>query len=85
MVRVLKPSGKLVICDFSPEGFRSMNLIPQAEGKTHPHPARRFPHWQAWLRELGFRSRSWSGWHQEVLAAQSDGSEAAAPETAFVL
>jgi len=85
MVRVLKLVGKLVICDFSPEGFRLMDQIQRAEGKTHPHPARRFPHWQAGLRELGFRTRTWCGCHQEVLVAQSDGSDAAAPETAFVL
>jgi ubiquinone/menaquinone biosynthesis C-methylase UbiE len=85
MVRVLKPSGKLVICDFSPEGFHLMDQIQQAEGKTHPHPARRFPHWQAWLRELGFRTRTWTGCHQELLVAQGDRSEVGAPETVFVL
>ena len=85
MVRVLKPSGKLVISDFSPDGFRLMDQIHQAEGRRHPHPPRRFPHWQAWLRELGFRTRIWIGCHQEVLVALSDTSEAAAPEVGFVL
>ena len=85
MVRVLKPSGKLVICDFSPAGFRLMDEIQQAEGRTHPHPARRFPHWQAWLRGLGFRTSTWCGCHQEVLVAQGDASEGTAPEATVVL
>lgn len=59
--------------------------IQQAEGKTHPHPARRFPHWQAWLRELGFRTRTWCGCHQEVLVAQGDASEGTAPEATVVV
>ena len=36
MLRVLKPSGKLVLSDFSPRGFQIFNKIHQFEGGTHP-------------------------------------------------
>jgi 2-polyprenyl-3-methyl-5-hydroxy-6-metoxy-1,4-benzoquinol methylase len=70
MLRVLKPTGKLVLADFSSAGFRVMDAIHEAEGRRHPRPPSRFTHWQAWLREAGFGVRGYSGCHQEVLVAR---------------
>jgi ubiquinone/menaquinone biosynthesis C-methylase UbiE len=36
MLRVLKPGGKLVLCDFSPRGFQIFDRIHRFEGGTHP-------------------------------------------------
>jgi len=71
MLRVLKPGGKLVLADFSPAGFRVMDEIHAAEGRRHPHPPSRFPHWQARLRRAGFAVRRFEDHHQELLIAVS--------------
>jgi ubiquinone/menaquinone biosynthesis C-methylase UbiE len=70
MVRLLKPGGKLAVCDFSASGFYLMDRLQQAEGKTHPHPARQFPAWQSWLRAQGFKTNTWVAQHEEILLAQ---------------
>ena len=70
MLRVLKPGGKLVLADFSPSGFRLMDEIHAAEGRRHPHPPSRFPHWRALLRKQSFTVRCLDGEHQEVLVAR---------------
>jgi ubiquinone/menaquinone biosynthesis C-methylase UbiE len=71
MLRVLKPSGKLVLADFSSSGFRLMDEIHAAEGRRHPHPPSRFPHWHGCLRKLGFRVGHFCAQHQELLVAVS--------------
>lgn len=70
MLRVLKAGGKLVLADFSPSGFRIMDVIHREEGKRHPHPPTRFAHWEARLRKSGFEVRRFLGHHQELLVAQ---------------
>lgn len=70
MLRVLKPDGKLVLADFSPSGFRLMDEIHAAEGRCHPHPPSRFPHWRARLQKVGFEVRCFEDHHQEVLIAK---------------
>jgi ubiquinone/menaquinone biosynthesis C-methylase UbiE len=67
MIRMVKRGGKLVLADFSPSGFRLMDAIHGAEGKRHPHPPNRFAYWQGFLRQSGFRTRNFSGHHEEVL------------------
>jgi ubiquinone/menaquinone biosynthesis C-methylase UbiE len=69
MLRVLKPGGKLVIADFSASGFRLMDKIHRAEGRSHPHPPSRFEEWKAQLQDRGFRVHRYRGCHQEVLVA----------------
>ncbi len=71
MLRVLKPGGKLVLADFSPAGFRLMDEIHAAEGRCHPHPPSRFPHWRARLRKAGFDVRHLEDHHEELLVAVS--------------
>lgn len=74
MLRVLKPPGKLVLADFSPRGFQLMDAIHASEGRRHPHPPSRFAHWQARLRQAGFRIRAFTGCHQQVLVASPRGA-----------
>lgn len=76
MLRVLKPGGKLVLADFSLAGFRLMDEIHAAEGRTHPHPPSRFAEWQARLKQAGFNVRRFEGHHEEVLVARRPGAEA---------
>ena len=71
MLRVLKPGGKLVLADFSPAGFRLMDEIHAAEGRTHPHPPSRFAHWRARLLKAGFEVRRFEDHHEELLVAVS--------------
>jgi ubiquinone/menaquinone biosynthesis C-methylase UbiE len=73
MVRVLKPGGKLAVCDFSASGFLLMDRIHKAEGNNHQYPNRRFPHWQALLRQSGFRTKTFCEHHQEILVGQKPG------------
>ena len=68
--RVLKPGGKLVLADFSPSGFCLMDVIHAAEGRRHPHPPSRFPHWHARLRSAGLRVRRFEDHHEELLVAR---------------
>ena len=70
MLRVLKPGGKLVLADFSPSGFRLMDEIHAAEGRRHPHPPSRFPHWHARLRSAGLRAQRFEDHHEELLVAR---------------
>ena len=70
MLRVLKPGGKLVLADFSPDGFRIMDLIHAAEGRRHAHPPSKFSHWLARLRQRGFAVNRFLGCHQEILVAR---------------
>jgi ubiquinone/menaquinone biosynthesis C-methylase UbiE len=69
MLRVLKPNGKLVLADFSATGFRVMDEIHAAEGKTHSHPPSRFLQWRTALTAAGFTVRRFVRYHQEVLVA----------------
>jgi ubiquinone/menaquinone biosynthesis C-methylase UbiE len=70
MVRVLKPGGKLVLADFSPNGFRIMDAIHAAEGKRHAHPPGRFAHWLGRLQQSGFAVNRFLGCHEEVLVGR---------------
>jgi SAM-dependent methyltransferase len=69
MIRMVKSGGKLVLADFSPSGFRLTDAIHGADGKRHPHPPNRFAYWKTLLRRSGFRTRNFSGHHEEVLVA----------------
>jgi ubiquinone/menaquinone biosynthesis C-methylase UbiE len=71
MLRVLKPTSKLVLADFSMSGFRIMDAIHEDEGRRHPHPPSRFAYWQARLHVAGFCAHRYQGYHQEVLVAWS--------------
>ena len=54
MARVLKPSGRLVLADFSEEGFALVERIHSAEGHIHPRGAATMAWALEFLDGLGF-------------------------------
>ena len=76
MLRVVKPGGKIVLADFSPQGFQIIAREHRAEGKTHPHEHYDFRELQRWLRKRGLVTRLRKGCNQEVLVARVPGAAA---------
>jgi ubiquinone/menaquinone biosynthesis C-methylase UbiE len=69
MLRVLKPGGKLVLCDFSPRGFQIFNRIHRFEGGTHPRLKNGLADFARQLRRSGWKTRRSQGCNQELLVA----------------
>jgi ubiquinone/menaquinone biosynthesis C-methylase UbiE len=67
MLRVLKPGGKLVLCDFSPRGFQIFDRIHKFEGGTHPRLKNGFAEFGRRLCCPGWKTRQFKGCNQEVL------------------
>ena len=71
MLRVLKPGGKLVLCDFSPRGFQIFDRIHRFEGGTHPRLKNGLADFRRRLRCLGWKTRRFKGCNQEILVAST--------------
>lgn len=71
MLRVLKPGGKLVLCDLSPRGFQIFDRIHRFEGGTHPRLRGGLAGFARRLRDLGWRTGQFKGCNQEILVATS--------------
>ena len=69
MLRVLKPGGKLVLCDFSPRGFQIFDRIFRFEGGTHPRLKNGLAPFGRLLRRSGWKTRRFKGCNQEILVA----------------
>jgi ubiquinone/menaquinone biosynthesis C-methylase UbiE len=69
MLRVLKPGGKLVLCDFSPRGFQIFDRIHRLEGGTHPRLKNGLAPFERTLRRSGWKTRRFKGCNQEILVA----------------
>jgi ubiquinone/menaquinone biosynthesis C-methylase UbiE len=69
MLRVLKPGGKLVLCDFSPRGFQIFDRIHRYEGGTHPRLKNGLTPFGRALRRPGWKIRRFKGCNQEMLVA----------------
>ena len=69
MLRVLKPGGKLVLCDFSPRGFQIFDRIRRFEGGTHPRLKNGLAGFGRLLRRPGWKTRRFKGCNQEILVA----------------
>ena len=69
MLRVLKPGGKLVLCDFSPRGFQIFDRIFRFEGGTHPRLKNGFTEFGQLLRRPGWKIKRFKGCNQEILVA----------------
>ena len=71
MLRVLKPGGKLVLCDFSPRGFQIFDRIHRFEGGTHPRLKDGLADFARLLRRRGWKTKRFKGCNQEILVATS--------------
>lgn len=69
MLRVLKPGGKLVLCDFSPRGFQIFDRIHRFEGRTHPRLKNDLAGFGRRLRRPGWKTKRFKGCNQEILIA----------------
>jgi ubiquinone/menaquinone biosynthesis C-methylase UbiE len=69
MLRVLKPGGRLVLCDFSPRGFQIFDRIHRFEGGTHPRLKDGLAGFGRHLRRSGWKTRRFRGCNQELLVA----------------
>jgi ubiquinone/menaquinone biosynthesis C-methylase UbiE len=67
MLRVLKPGGKLVLCDFSPRGFQIFDRIHRFEGGTHPRLKHGLAEFRRRLLCPGWKTRRFKGCNQEIL------------------
>ena len=69
MLRVLKPGGKFVLCDFSPRGFQIFDRIHRFEGGTHPRLKNGLADFAHHLRHQGWKTKRSKGCNQELLVA----------------
>ena len=75
MLRVLKPGGKLVLCDFSPRGFQIFDRIHRFEGGTHPRLKNGLADFARRLRRCGWKTRRSKGCNQELLVATAPSAQ----------
>jgi len=68
-LRVLSPGGKLVISDFTREGFRIMDKLHAREGNKHEVGKATLSDVERYLRKKGFRTFKASSRYQQVLIA----------------
>ena len=69
MLRVLKPGGKIVVCDLSPRGFQIFDRIHRFEGGTHPRLKNGLADFARRLRRDGWKTKRTKGCNQESLVA----------------
>ncbi|RPJ27173.1 MAG: class I SAM-dependent methyltransferase, partial [Planctomycetaceae bacterium] len=74
LVRVLSPTGKIVLSDFTEEGFALIEKIHAGEGKQHPRGAVTMREVGAFLRKAGFVLETASSRYQDVLRARRSDS-----------
>jgi ubiquinone/menaquinone biosynthesis C-methylase UbiE len=76
MLRVLKPGGKIVLCDFSLGGFQIFDRIFRFEGGIHPRLKNGLVEFGRLLRRPGWNVRRFRGCNQEVWVATAPSSPA---------
>lgn len=79
IVRVLSPTGKIVLSDFTEEGFVLIEKIHAGEGKQHPRGAVPMREVGAFLRDAGFVLETACSQYQDVLLARHPDSLRGAP------
>ena len=75
VLRVIKPNGKIVLSDFNAHGFRIMDRIHRAEGRTHEHVKYDVASIIRLFRQNGWRVARSSGCCQQVLVVTRDGGK----------
>jgi 2-polyprenyl-3-methyl-5-hydroxy-6-metoxy-1,4-benzoquinol methylase len=72
LIRLLSQNGKLILADFTEEGFKIMDKIHALEGNKHEAGKIKLIDTQAYLREKFFLVRSIQSTYQHVLIASKD-------------
>ncbi|HEK85438.1 MAG: class I SAM-dependent methyltransferase [Candidatus Saccharicenans sp.] len=70
LIRVLSPSGKLVICDFSPKGMAMMAEVYKLEGGTHEESSIGLEEVEKYLKKFGFEIKKSETKYEITLVAQ---------------
>jgi len=68
--RILSPEGKLVLADFTQEGFKIMDKIHGLEGNTHEMGQVSLPDAESYLIKKGFSAKKAKSVYQCVLVAE---------------
>jgi 2-polyprenyl-3-methyl-5-hydroxy-6-metoxy-1,4-benzoquinol methylase len=70
LIRLISPQGKIIIADFTEEGFKVMDRIHGLEGNAHEVGQVGFPDAESYLIKKGFSIKKAESVHQCVLVAQ---------------
>jgi ubiquinone/menaquinone biosynthesis C-methylase UbiE len=70
LLRVIKPSGKIVLADFNESGYAIVGRVHAAEGRVHERCVVSFPRVQEVLAEAGWNARIHDAAHQIMLIAE---------------
>jgi 2-polyprenyl-3-methyl-5-hydroxy-6-metoxy-1,4-benzoquinol methylase len=71
-IRLLSPKGKIVVADFTEEGFKIMDKIHGLEGNAHEVGETKLTDVEAYLRGKRFLARNIQSMFQQVLIASKD-------------
>jgi len=74
-IRIISPKGKIVLADFTEEGFKIMDKIHQLEGNAHEVGKIKLADVEVYLREKCFSVRNIQSIYQHVLIASKDSSK----------
>ncbi len=69
MLRLVKPSGKVIVADLNETALDIFDRVHRLEGKVHPRPKVAMPGLAGFFRKKGWRVRRFRGCHQDVLVA----------------
>jgi 2-polyprenyl-3-methyl-5-hydroxy-6-metoxy-1,4-benzoquinol methylase len=72
LIRLISPEGKLILADFTEEGFKTMDKIHGLEGKSHEAGKMTLSEARAYLVKKGFSVRTAESVYQRVLVASRD-------------
>jgi len=72
LIRILSPTGKIVLADFTEEGFKVMDKIHGLEGNAHEVGETKLADVEAYLRGKRFSARNIQSIYQQVLIVSKD-------------
>ncbi|MDD5134121.1 MAG: class I SAM-dependent methyltransferase [Phycisphaerae bacterium] len=70
LTRILSQKGKLILSDFTEEGFKIMSKIHSLEGKTHEAGKTTLLDIESYLAKKGFSLKKAKSLHQSILIAE---------------
>jgi len=70
MIKVLAVGGKIVLSDFTPEGFKLIEKIHESEGRKHVFAADKLDKAVIYLKKRSFKIEEYRTKHQKIVVAQ---------------